>query len=115
MPRTSVSPSYKERYQHLCSCDGWVTWQPLESAQWWVGWFITPRQGCHRVGIISLIAVSLAVIWTQPLAPGTRAAATVVIVLLVVFVVVFKVFLRILSGSRRLDDASTYGSGSDEI
>ncbi|OBT70248.1 hypothetical protein VE03_00021 [Pseudogymnoascus sp. 23342-1-I1] len=83
-----------------------------------VGWIASSYLGkvIIAAGLVSLIVVPLAVIWTQPLAPGIRAAVTVVIVLLLVLVIVYKVMRRILSGATRVDDASsTYGSGSDRI
>ncbi|OBT55571.1 hypothetical protein VE04_05232 [Pseudogymnoascus sp. 24MN13] len=58
-----------------------------------VMWISSSRPGKIIIGasLVSLIAIPLAVIWTRPLAPGIKAAITVVIVLLVVIVVVLNV------------------------
>ncbi|KAL5350106.1 hypothetical protein ACLOAV_005143 [Pseudogymnoascus australis] len=69
----------------------------------------SPRVGKAIIaaGLVSLVVVPLAVIWTKPMAPGIRAAITTVIVLFVVIMVVFGSMWRFIVGQRHLDDNSS--------
>ncbi|KFY53110.1 hypothetical protein V496_07894 [Pseudogymnoascus sp. VKM F-4515 (FW-2607)] len=69
----------------------------------------SPRVGKAIIaaGLVSLVVVPLAVIWTKPMAPGIRAAITTVIVLFVVIMVVFGTMWRFIAGQRHLDDNSS--------